>query len=152
MCVASVQWCDSGAKGTDPRLAHRRRVHHQADSPGERPLVEGRELHEQVVRVLPVVERCAPEGLAALQQERIPLPADRERLGARHAVQVQRAAGELAHCHQHSPIDAPDLIVPPGAALMIELQECVAVHHQHPGAGREVPGPHGGRVGKPGGP
>ena len=154
------QWCERVVERRgpvhvghrpDPRLAHRRGVDHETESLGERPLVEGRQFHEQVVRVLPVVERLPTEGLAALQQQRVALPADRERLGAHHAVQVQRAAGKLAHRHQHSPIDAPHLVVPSGATLMIELQECVAVHHQHPGAGGEVPGPHGGRVGEPGG-
>src|SRR2546430_11965744 len=47
-----------------------------------RPLVQGRELHEQVVGVLPIVQRGAVAGLPRLDQQRVAPAADGPRLGA----------------------------------------------------------------------
>ena len=101
--------------------------------------------------MLPVMQRLASVGLTALQQQGVAAGADGERLGAHHAMQVQSAAGELAHRHQHAPVDAPDLVVAARAALVIVLEEGVAVGHQDPGTRHDVPGPHGRGVGEPGG-
>ena len=137
--------------GADRGLADGRDIRHDAYSAADRPLVHHRQLHEQVVGVLSVVQRLAPVGLPALQQQGIPGAANRQGLGARHAVQMERAAADLAHRHQHAPVDAAELVGAAGAALVVVLQEGVAVDHQHPRAGHEMPRPHRRGVRQPSG-
>src|SRR6185503_11537574 len=67
MWVESRLWCDSGAIGIAAGGAQ-----------GALPL--GLELHEQVVRVLPVDEQIPLVGLAALEEERAPFQRHRRRL------------------------------------------------------------------------
>ena len=40
---------------------------------------------------------------------------------------------DLPHRHQHAPVDAAELVGAARAALVIVLEEGVAVDHQHPG-------------------
>ena len=102
------------------------------DATADRPLVQRGQLHEQVVRMLPVVQRLALERLTALEQQRIATGPDGQRLGARHAVEVEGAAAELAHRHQHAPVDAAELIGTARTPLVVVLHEGVAVQHHHP--------------------
>ena len=99
--------------------------------------------------MLPVVQGLALVGLAGLEQQGIALRADGQRLCTGHRVQMQRAATQLPHRHQHPPVDAAQLIVAARAALGVVLEESVAVDHQHPRARAEVPGPHGGGIRQP---
>ena len=68
----------------------------QQRRPSERPLVGGRQPHEEVVRVLIVDERRALERLAGLKHLGRTEVAQRERLERQHAVQRQRARRRLA--------------------------------------------------------
>ena len=72
------------------------------------------------------------EGLTTLEQQRVATGTDGQWLGARHAVEVERAAADLAHRHQHAPVDAAELVGATRAALVVVLQEGIAVQHQHP--------------------
>jgi hypothetical protein len=53
--------------------------------------VDAGELHGQVVRVLPIVERSSGEALAALQQQRVAARRHRPRLEAGRRAQAEPA-------------------------------------------------------------
>ena len=101
--------------------------------------------------MLPVVQWLALVGLTALQQQGITSGADGQGLGTRHAVEMECTATHLPHRHQHPPVDAAGLVGAARAALVVELQEGIAVNHQYPRAGHHVPRPHRGRIRQPGG-
>ena len=56
---------------TDPRLTNRRGIQHDSHATADSPLVQGRQFHEQVMGMLPVVQGLAPEGFTALEQQRV---------------------------------------------------------------------------------
>ena len=81
----------------EPRRAQRRfagqcRVRVQAQAAGKRPLVVGGQLHEQVVRMLQIVDGVAGADLAGGDQVGIAAAADRPRLGAEHRPNADPAA------------------------------------------------------------
>ena len=76
----------------------------------ERPLVRGRETHEQIVRMLIVDERGAGKRLAGLKDLRRAEVAQRERLERQHAMQGERPEADLARAHAHQPVLRFDLM------------------------------------------
>ena len=85
-------WAVREGHGAYRRLADRREVEREPKIPGHRPLVEGRELHEQIVRVLVIVQRDALVGLPRLHQQRVAPAADGPRLGAEHRPELELTA------------------------------------------------------------
>ena len=73
------------ARRPERRLAREREVELGADVVGDLAAVERGELHEEVVRVLAVVQRLAVQRLAALQQQRVAAASDRRGLEREHA-------------------------------------------------------------------
>jgi hypothetical protein len=65
MCVESCQWWHERGR-PERRLARKRAVQFEAESARERVPVHGGDLHEEVVRMLAVVQRLAPVGFTAL--------------------------------------------------------------------------------------
>ena len=108
----------------------------QPDVLRDRGLVACGQLHEQVVWMLAIPERGAPIRFAGLEEERVPPGADGERLGAEHAVQVERAPSDGTHRHEHRPIGAADLVVAAAGGLMVEVEVDIAVDHHRPAARR----------------
>ena len=118
--------------GAERRLGCRSAVELKARGADERRVVLGCDLHEQIVRMLPIVDLLAATELARCEQIRITTATDRPRLEADHATQRKMAAPGTALCHPHQPVDASGLV---GAALVRfvqVLQEGVLVRHQHP--------------------
>lgn len=79
--------------GPERRLARGGGVELHPEVPRQRTRVERRQLHEQVVRMLPVHERLPTECLAGLQKQRVALSANRPRLRAQHGAERKLAAG-----------------------------------------------------------
>ena len=78
-------------RGPERRLPDRGEVDRRREVVCDAAFIQGRQLHEEIVRVLPIHQRSAPVLLAGLQQERVAAGADRERLGAEHEAQVESA-------------------------------------------------------------
>lgn len=122
------------------------------DCADQRPIALGRQLHEDVVRMLFVVNGVAVAHLAGCQQIRISATADRPGLEAEHATHADGAATQRAPSHQHEPIDAARLRRAPvlGRPLVQELQKHVAVHHDLPAARSVMEAVHRRRIRQPG--
>ena len=122
-----------------------RRLARQADvgvdAVGRRQLarVAGRQLHEEVVRMLAIDQRVDPiRRLARRQQQRIARPAH-QGIGAEHGAQVQLGSiGEVAARGAHHHARRKGLCVAPQTVLVVvdEVQQGMA--HQRPVADPRV--------------
>src|SRR5512147_636804 len=92
--------------GAERRLGCRSTEQLPADGADERRIVPRRDLHEQIVRMLAVVNRLSTTQLAGREQVRITATANCPRLEARHATQSEAAASGAAFRHYHQPVDA----------------------------------------------
>src|SRR6185436_16112132 len=98
----------------------------------ERPVVFSRELHREVVLMLPVVDDFAAALLAGREQIWIAAPANGPRLDADHPAQADVPAPDVPASHPHRPVDAAALVVAATSRLVQELQIGVLVEHQRP--------------------
>src|SRR5213593_4131529 len=112
-------------KGDRPhrRLAHRSEIDGEPQIPAHGPLVQRGELHEELVRVLAIVQRRFPVGLARLEGQRIASSSDGPRLGTEHAAELEPAAAQRAACSGHRPIDEPWTIGARGYPLLLQSGE-----------------------------
>ena len=104
----------------------------------DRPIVVGRELHEEVMRVLPIVNRVALAHLAVGQKIDEATGVDRPWLRAQHRAQAESSAAERPPAHHHEPVHAAGLmrLKSSGAmdltGLVEKLPEGVPVEHHVP--------------------
>ena len=132
------------------RLADRSRVDLDGQSVGDRRVVDGRQLHEQIVRVLPVVERRSVECFAGLENERIPTGRRRPRVGAEHSPEAELTVAQRVRCGAHEPSDSHQLGSAAAASeLLVVGAEFDAVDHELPTADRNELGVHRRAVRKP---
>ena len=134
------------------RLAGRRGVQLEAERVPDRVPVDRRQLHEEVVRMLAVVQRGAAVGLAALEQERkLQISAHRRGLEGQHRTEQELTAQQRVRGHAHDPVDRRK----PARAAIAPLHVVAGLHrvvqHQHPVARHEVMREHGRGVGHPAG-
>src|SRR5512138_3010414 len=94
------------------RLSCRSTEQLPADGADERRIVPRRDLHEQIVRMLAIVNLLSTTQLAGREQVRITATANCPRLDARHAAQSEAAASGAALRHNHQPVDASRLMIP----------------------------------------
>ena len=134
---------------TERRIADGGDVDRRCDVARNRALERGGELGEQIVRMLSIHQPRTLERSARLEQLRIPVTVDDERLEARHRVDAKQAAGNRTERHEHFPIDQPDLPVAAKRALIVVLAERAAVEHQRPTAELAMEGVHRRRVRDP---
>ena len=131
--------------GPERRLAGEAGIDLPAQRPAQRAIVIGGQLHEEVVRMLAVVNRVALAHLAAGQEIQETAIAHRPRFRAPHRPQPDAPAGEWSPRHQHAPVHAADLMGAGAAGPMPiarfgdQLPEDAAVQHHAPAA----PLPHG---------
>lgn len=76
---------------TERRLARQPRVERHGEIAGHRLLEHRGHLHQQIVRVLSIVQRLALIRFATLQKQGITARANGSRFQAHHAMQVQLA-------------------------------------------------------------
>jgi len=131
------------------RLADGRRVQRDADAIGDRALEESGELHDEIVRVLSVVQRLALVRLSGLEEQGITLTAQRPRLGAAHRAELELARRGLPRRHEHRPVQARHVVDAARAVLLIVHPEYDAVRHERPFAGTRVDGTHRRGIWKP---
>jgi hypothetical protein len=91
-----------------------------------------RELHEQIVLVLPVVNWFAAAAFPGGEENGVPAPRYGPRLETHHASEAESATGDIAVCHPHQPIDAPELILTAVASVVQKLRERGTVSHDLP--------------------
>src|SRR5436189_5965692 len=121
-------------------------------SPGPIPacvLTEAGGLARDMIRVLAIVQRRSPVGLARLEEQGIASSSDGPRLGAQHAAELEPAATQRTTRGSHGPIDHAYLIAAARASLPVVLSKASPVQHQRPVAQHHVGGVHRGSIGKP---
>jgi hypothetical protein len=121
----------------------------QPDISRKRPIVRRREFHEQIVRVLPIVNCCASAHLTTRRKVGVAAATNRPGLEADHSAEAKVARPKISIRHAHEPVDAAALIAAPVATLVQILQEGIPVRHQRPFAGLAVDGVHRRLVWKP---
>src|SRR5438874_11195991 len=77
------------------RLADWASVQLQPDVPGDRPVVRSSEFHEQIMRMLTIVDGLSLANLAARQHIGVPAPANRPRLEADHSAPAEMSGAEV---------------------------------------------------------
>src|SRR5262245_60445710 len=95
---------------TERGLADRTAVDNAPEAATNRPLVLDRQFHEQVARVLPIVNGVTVAKLARRQQVWVAAAADRPWLEAQHRPYADAATPDRAPRHSHGPIDAAGLV------------------------------------------
>src|SRR4051812_7250860 len=127
---------------TECRLADGPSVHLQPDIPGDRPVVRRRELHEQIVRMLTIVDGLSLANLAARQHIGVPAPANRPRLEADHSPKAEMSGAETSISHPHEPVDAPALVAaalttqsPPASGDPAQQHD---MQHMHMGEDQDI--------------
>ena len=87
------------------RLAGWSDVRRDADAGRERALIHRRQLHPEIMGVLPVMQGLAPVALTALEKQRVTSIGDGRRVEAEHRSRLKAAAEEIAARHQHRPVE-----------------------------------------------
>jgi hypothetical protein len=118
--------------GSDGRLADDRGIEAQVLVAWQGKGPGGGDLHEQVVRVLPVDEEHAAVGLAALEEKRASLGRDRRRLEAEGAEEVEAPRAQRPRRHDHEVIDGLEIARARGSPLPVGVEEGVAVPREPP--------------------
>ena len=118
--------------GTEGRLASGPAIELPPHCGDQGPIVFRRELHEQIVRMLSIVNGFALADLAGGKQIGVAAARNRQRLQAEHRVEAEAAAANLAHGHSHHPVDAACLLASSLSGLVKELHEPVAMPHELP--------------------
>jgi hypothetical protein len=90
------------------------------------------ELHEQIVLVLPVVNRFAIAAFPSGKEIRVATPSHRPWLEAEHAPEAESPIADVAIGHPHQPINTAELILPSIASVVQKLREYGAVSHHVP--------------------
>ena len=118
-------------------IADRREVQVSERVTAERVRVLHGQLHEEIVRMLPVDELLAERGLAGLKQLRILAARDGRRLEAEHGPQQQMPSAERPLRGDHHPVGGELFLAAArtGGAQIVERRE--AVQHQMPRAFHE---------------
>ena len=127
------------------RFAREARVGVQVQAAAERTLVIRSQFHEEIVRMLSIVNRVAVAHFTGGQQVGIAAAGNRPWLNAEHGAQANAAGAHRPPQHAHEPVDAAGLVT--GAVnlsrLVQELPEHVGVAHEHPLADSGVDAGHG---------
>src|ERR1700744_2525691 len=90
--------------GTQRRIADRSDITAQQRVRADLMIVERSDLHEEIVRVLPVNDWFTESGLALLKEFRVETPADCRRLKAEHGAQSELAGAICTLRHRHKPV------------------------------------------------
>src|SRR5581483_2746528 len=95
-------------------------------------VVQGGELHNEIVRMLTVDNGPAKSSFSLLKQFRIVPAGHGCRFKAQHGADGKRSWTQLALCHWHKPVGREDLVRTTRAALLQCIQKSFAVEHKHP--------------------
>src|SRR6185312_7765720 len=101
--MGKCHWAEGG-------FTRRSAIGEPAKTLTNRPLVLERQLHEQVVRVLSIVNGVAIAQLTCGEQIWIATSSDRPRLGAEHRGHAHATVSDLTTRHAHDPVDAAGLV------------------------------------------
>src|SRR6187200_1923971 len=100
-------------------------------------VVDG-ELHEQVMRLLPIMDGVALTHLAEHEVVQGAASGNRQWLGTEHRADAEAAGAEVATSHGHAPVDASDLMSA-GAASPVAIARFVDALHEQRAVQPNVP-------------
>src|SRR5581483_3852095 len=101
------------------RIADRCCVNRQDAVFAKMIVVHYRQLHKEIVRMLPIHNWPSERGFALLEKLRIPPLADCCRFQAEHRTQCKSSfRADLSLCHQHEPICRKELVFAARAGLL----------------------------------
>src|SRR5579862_6262754 len=104
-------------------IANRRDIKRQQCIFGELPIIEKREFHEKVVRMLTVHDGLTERSFAELEKLRILPVRNRGRLQAEHPARSQSSWTPGALRHGHQPACSKNLIRAARAGLLLRIKE-----------------------------
>src|SRR6266571_2283830 len=102
---------------THGRISHRRGIKRKETVFSQPQVVQRGHLHDEVVRMLPVIDRLAESRLSLLEKQRIEALRYGCRLQAEHGSERKLAAPDLALRHGHKPVGRKNFVVATWAAL-----------------------------------
>src|SRR6266496_4154934 len=94
-----------------------------------------RQLHPQIMRMLSIDERLAPESFPSLKEQRRTATRKREWLKAEHPAQLQGPFAELVKSHRHKPISRFEFGDTSWPTLCVYSDDRIVVKHQEPVSG-----------------
>src|SRR5438874_2585020 len=112
------------------RIADRRGIKRKQAVFSQAQVVQSGQLHDEVVGVLPVIDRLAERRLSLLEKQRIEALRYGCRFQAEHGSERKLAAPDLALRHGHKPVGGKHFVITAWAALPRGVQECIAVKHE----------------------
>ena len=124
---------------TERGFAGRGRVQLDTQGVADRVPVDRRRLHEEIVGMLPIVQRPAAVGLAALQKKRQRLfAAEGGRLRREHASERELSAEQRMRSHAHQPARRCHTTRSAVTPLVVVADGRGVMEHEHPVTGHEV--------------
>ena len=96
------------------------------------------------------MQRVSTIGFAGLQQQWVTSLRHGEWIETEHRPRLKPAAGKVARCHQHCPVQRSPLLVAALSTLVIVLTEHKSVRHEHPVAEHTAARRQCYRIGNPG--
>src|SRR6185312_9277913 len=100
------------------RIANRSGVKRKQRVVPQREVVERGQFHEEIVRVLAVINRLAESRFTLLEQKWIETLGHGCRFQAEHSAECKLAVANLALRHGHEPVGGKNLVVAARAALL----------------------------------
>src|SRR5690242_7535200 len=116
---------------TQSWIANRSRINGKDRILVQLEIVKCGDLHKKIVGMLPVNDGPGECCLALLEQLGIEAMRHRSRLETCHHPQRELPRTERALPHQHEPIAGENFVITAWAALLLEIQKCLSVKHEH---------------------
>ena len=117
---------------TECRLANRAASERETGLVSERHPPGGRQLHDQIVRMLPIGDLQTMIRLAHLEDLRVARCPHGERFSRHARRQRERTAWEAPRAHCHQPVLGTELLLAPSAALSVERGKYHTVESEAP--------------------
>src|SRR5579864_233495 len=117
---------------TDSGITHRRCIKREERMLAELNVIERRQLHKEIMRVLSVCDGAPKSGLTLLKKLRIKAMGDGGRLQTDHGAQGKLSGPQLMLRHAHDPVGGEYLVGAAWPALLDGVQECHPMQHERP--------------------
>src|ERR1700761_4551242 len=104
--------------GTHSRIADGRCIKREQTVCSQAQIIECRQLHDEVMRMLSVIDWLAKSRFSLLKKQRIEAIGDSCRLQAEHGAESKLASPDLALRHGHKPIGGKHFVIAARIALL----------------------------------
>src|SRR6476661_3006128 len=99
-------------------IADRRSIKREQRIFSESQIVERGQFHDEVMRMLAVIDRLAERRFTLLEQKRVEALRHGCRLQTEHGPKCEFAPANLSLCHGHEPVGGKNFVITPWAALL----------------------------------